>query len=918
MIAISIIPPRRHIRRWHLWLISTSILLLQVLTLPIAQATKIEHAAPEKEYTLYLKWFHQFQFAGYYAADLKGFFEDEGLHIHIKERDPQITTIDEVVSGRAEFGVSDTSLIAARLNGSPVVLLAPIFQHSPMVLISLSEKGLRDPRDLIGKRVMYQQDIDDALIISTLNALNVKESDINYVPHSFDNMALVKDQTDAMSAYITNQPFLYKEKNIPINIINPLNYGVDFYGDNIFTSEEFAKQHPEDVNAFVRASLKGWKYALDHPQEIIDYILKDLNKTGNKSNASLQYEAEMTKSMIKPDLIELGHTNKNRFNHIADIYKERGRTSKDATLDGFFIEDYIESKSIIDTVLMRNILFGATFLLLVMLVVNTRLHKLVEQKTKDLTKAKNIAEASTKAKSEFLANMSHEIRTPMNGIIGMIRQLSNSSLNSKQQQQVDLAQHSAESLQVLLNDILDFSKIEAGKLDFEHSTFDPLELITSTIHIHASRIQAKGIEYTASFSSLPQHLVKGDPGRVRQIINNIISNATKFTEHGLISVRVITRELTTQQLLLTIRVLDTGIGIAKDKVGGIFEAFQQADASVTRKFGGTGLGLAIASQLAQAMNGDIRVRSKENIGSCFSIRLLLPLTTEKTPYATKLNLSNEHCLIIDNQPYHLRSLQKQLQQLGAATLSASNLQQAQLILSASGKNATSIYINEIDLTDTMRDFIGGHPNNPRIIIMSSFFDTVSNTNNHNGHYQLKPLTPTMLSKLYLLSNEQKASTNTPTLSSAVTNNYSSVDAVTAHKKNHRILVAEDNKVNQFVIEGLLDDMGLTASIVENGQQLLSTLLAANNQDPYTLILMDCQMPEMDGYQATQLIRQGAAGHTYQHIPIIAMTANAMSGDREKCIGVGMNDYISKPLNPDQVNAVLNHWLTHKSAPDLLC
>jgi diguanylate cyclase (GGDEF)-like protein/PAS domain S-box-containing protein len=290
--------------------------------------------------TLQLKWSHQFQFAGFYAAQKLGYYADEGIEVEILEFDKKRSSTEVVLSGDAEYGLVDSSIVLSRLNGDPVVVLAAIYQHSPLVLIALESSQIISPLELKNKRVMYQKNTDDAVLLAMFTELGIKETDFLYVPHDFSDNALLNN-VDAMSAYITDQPFFYKNRDIPINIISPVSYGIDFYGDILFTEENYLKNNKEQVLAFRRASLKGWEYAIHHQEEIVDWILA--NYKTNKSKQHLLFEAENIYRLIQPDLIELGYFHTSRFNRIADIYNKLGHTTKTAELIGLDYQNYYQN-----------------------------------------------------------------------------------------------------------------------------------------------------------------------------------------------------------------------------------------------------------------------------------------------------------------------------------------------------------------------------------------------------------------------------------------------------------------------------------------------------------------------------------------------------------------------------------------------
>jgi signal transduction histidine kinase/CheY-like chemotaxis protein/HPt (histidine-containing phosphotransfer) domain-containing protein len=387
-------------------------------------------------------------------------------------------------------------------------------------------------------------------------------------------------------------------------------------------------------------------------------------------------------------------------------------------------------------------------------------------------------EAST-TKSQFLASMSHEIRTPMNGVIGMLNLLDNEPLTAKQKRYTQVAKSSADSLLNLINDILDVSKIEAGKLNIEMIDFDIHHLFSDFATSMSHRIQNPNLKLIVDIDDLQETIVQGDPGRIRQILTNLVGNAIKFTQQGSITVTAkLTPTLTegdlNDELMLHCDIQDTGIGIAKDKLNQLFDLFTQADSSTTREYGGTGLGLSIVKQLCQLMRGDIEVSSEINRGSLFSFSILLQ------------------------------------------------------------KSSTQL------ITDQSKDFTSKTP------INVSF----------------------------------------PTGS--------------------KILLAEDNKTNQLVALGILESLNLQVDIAEDGQQAIEML--KKHDSTYSVILMDCQMPVMDGFTTTHKIRSGEAGKEISDIPIIAMTANAMQGDRDKCLQAGMNGYVAKPINESVLFETLSHWL----------
>ncbi len=336
---------------------------------------------------LQLKWFHQFQFAGYYAAVEKGFYAEEGLEVEIRQRDPDIVPTEAVLNGDAQFGISDSSIVLRRLRGSPLVVVAALFQHSPLVLMTLAESDILSPLELRGKRVMFQRNVDDAMLTATFAEFGFGDEDYIHVPHSFNDDALLSGEVDAMSAYLTDQPFYYRSRGKQVNIISPANYGIDFYGDMLFVSEEYLHAHPDRVLAFRRATLKGWAWALENPEQVISW-LKDRYPT-SKSEEHLNFEAESTRRMIQPDEIELGHLNRNRFRRIAGIYQQLGLAAEGAELTGIHYIDHLSRPAPGHRWLMISLIVLALIsgLALILWGINTRLKAVVKNRTRELEQA---------------------------------------------------------------------------------------------------------------------------------------------------------------------------------------------------------------------------------------------------------------------------------------------------------------------------------------------------------------------------------------------------------------------------------------------------------------------------------------------------------------------------------------------------
>jgi diguanylate cyclase (GGDEF)-like protein/PAS domain S-box-containing protein len=342
-------------------------------------------------FTLKLKWFHQFQFAGYYAAVEKGYYRDEGLEIELQELGVSDSVVDDVLAGRSDFGITGSSLILRRFAGDPVVMLAAIFQSSPLALMTMAKDNIKSPLDLIGKRVMYRPREDDAQLTAMFNEFDLGQEDFVFVAHNLDDDALLKGQVDAISVYVTNQPYLYAASGHQVNIINPANYGVDFYGDILFTSEKLIDENPQAVLAFRRASLKGWQYALENQEQVVDWILEKYSSKQKqpKDRAALLYEARATRRLIKPELVDIGHISPQRFQRLANIYREHDLVTPGASLRGMYYTEYFQGDSSRELTLRVSIIAASLVAMVVALMgfFNRRLKRQVRARGQALVQA---------------------------------------------------------------------------------------------------------------------------------------------------------------------------------------------------------------------------------------------------------------------------------------------------------------------------------------------------------------------------------------------------------------------------------------------------------------------------------------------------------------------------------------------------
>ncbi|MCE2595213.1 response regulator [Motilimonas cestriensis] len=542
--------------------------------------------------------------------------------------------------------------------------------------------------------------------------------------------------------------------------------------------------------------------------------------------------------------------------------------------------------------------------------INNSLEKQVAERTKQLVLASQEAMAANRTKSAFVANISHEIRTPLNGIAGMLELLGRSNLSVKQHHYLSMAKSSISTLSILINDLLDLTKIESGKLDIERAPLNLIETVSAVVATMALKGNEKGISLYLDCTEVDAEQLISDAYRIKQILTNLLGNAIKFTSHGHVTVNVSTQQLSQKDKVnIIISVVDSGIGITQEQQLKLFKPFTQANTTIEKNFGGTGLGLSISKQLAHLLGGDISVSSALNQGSNFTLSIPAEVDLDNDSGGLTPYLLGVKCALVLSDEKEKSILTKQLKRWKAEVTVDDT---TATLLKLNHDRLPDLLIIENDLID--EDFVYWYMNQPsnRRGKLLTISDGKNESNrkieeDENCIYLTRPILP----EQFLLSYRQLIN---PALKSTTLTCLEDSKTEAAAQQNYNVLVVDDNEINRFVAKGLLETFPITLYNAKNGKEALELLKTMQGKNGIQLILMDCQMPIMNGFDATKHIRNGETGSIIKDVPIIAMTAGAMSGDKDACLQAGMNDFIAKPIDPAIFEKKIKHWLNMTDAP----
>ncbi|GLH73888.1 hypothetical protein GETHLI_23900 [Geothrix limicola] len=669
--------------------------------------------APPERVTLQLKWHHQFQFAGYYAAQQQGYYREAGLELEIHEGQPGIDVVQEVVSGRAQFGVGTSALLLARNQGRPVVILAAIFQHSPVILVARTGAGIGSVQDLPGKRLMIEKQSDE--LFAYMRKEGVSESSVTLLPHTFNPEDLIEGKVDCISAYLTDEPYFFDKVRFPYLVFTPRMGGIDFYGDNLFTSDGELKAHPERVKAFREASLKGWKYAMQHPEEITDLILARYGK--GRGREYLLYEAQKMNMLLQPSLVDMGYMYRGRWQHIRDTYAELGLLPKGFDLDKVLYEPEAGARQINRRLAVATaVLLGVGLLLASATLIFSRLYLRLKRETASREEAERAMRLEQEQKvqleiqlqqarkMESLGNLAGGIAHDMNNVLGAILGIASANQeaqpsDSDTHRAFEIITRAAERGGKMVKSLLSFARqspAEQREVNLNQIIREETELLERTT---LSKIR---LEMDLDPDLKP---MLGDAGALTQVLMNLCVNAVDaMPDRGTLTLR--TRNLGRDRIEVSVE--DTGSGMPKEVLDKAMEPF-----FTTKEIGkGTGLGLSMVYSTVKAHHGEVALDSHLGLGTRVTLRFPA-CDSECRPGQAEGDSRAEagrralQVLLVDDDELVLGSVEHVLQSLGHIVVTAGSGEMALDRIEGG-------YEPDVVILDLNMPGLGGHGTLPRL------------------------------------------------------------------------------------------------------------------------------------------------------------------------------------------------------------